>query len=65
MCLLVGVVVLFIHLGIDMKLAVLGMSIADGDIHAAGYTVLQAFEDNELNYLGFVLHKILHWVWSS
>jgi len=28
--------------------------------HSAGYSaVLRAFEDNELNYLGFVLHKIL------
>src|SRR5438067_6059770 len=61
MCLLVGVVVLFIHLGIDMKLSVLGMSIATmATFHAAGYgAVLRAFEDNELNYLGFVLHKIL------
>jgi O-antigen/teichoic acid export membrane protein len=61
MCLLVGVVVLFIHLGIDMKLSVLGMSIAVmATFHAAGYgAVLRAFEDNELNYLGFVLHKIL------
>jgi O-antigen/teichoic acid export membrane protein len=61
MCLLVGVVVLFIHLGIDMKLSVLGMSIATmATFHAAGYSaVLRAFEDNELNYLGFVLHKIL------
>ena len=28
--------------------------------HSAGYSaVLRAFEDNELNYLGFVLQKVL------
>src|SRR5437868_4841643 len=42
-------------------MSVLGMSIATmATFHAAGYSAaLRAFEDNELNYLGFVLHKLL------
>ena len=61
MCLLVAVIVPFLHLGTDVKMSVLGMSIATmATFHAAGYSaVLRAFEDNELNYLGFVLHKVL------
>jgi O-antigen/teichoic acid export membrane protein len=61
MCVLVAVVVLFLHVGTDVKISVLGMSVATmATFHAAGYSaVLRAFEDNELNYLGFVLHKIL------
>src|SRR5438477_12258067 len=61
MCLLVAVVVLLLHVGTDVKISVLGMSIATmATFHAAGYSAaLRAFEDNELNYLGFVLHKIL------
>src|SRR5207248_182343 len=61
MCLLVAVTVPFLHVGMDVKISVLGMSIATmATFHAAGYSaVLRAFEDNELNYLGFVLHKIL------
>jgi len=61
MCLLVAVIVPFLHVGTDVKLSVLGMSIATmATFHAAGYSaVLRAFEDNELNYLGFVLHKVL------
>src|SRR5438094_3438535 len=57
----VGVTVLFLHVGMDVKISVLGMSIATmATFHAAGYSaVLRAFEDNELNYLGFVLHKVL------
>src|SRR5436309_1440335 len=61
MCLLVAVTVPFLHVGMDVKISVLGMSIATmATFHAAGYSaVLRAFEDNELNYLGFVLHKVL------
>src|SRR5205814_7674789 len=61
MCLLVTIIVLFLHVGTDLKLSVLGMSIATmATFHAAGYSAaLRAFEDNELNYLGFVLHKLL------
>src|SRR5437016_1771982 len=61
MCILVAVIVPFLHVGTDVKLSVLGMSIATmATFHAAGYSaVLRAFEDNELNYLGFVLHKVL------
>src|SRR5437870_8306854 len=61
MCLLVALVVPFFHLGTDVKISALGMSIATmASFHASGYSaVLRAFEDNELNYLGFVLHKLL------
>jgi O-antigen/teichoic acid export membrane protein len=61
MCLVVGVVIPFLHVGTDVKMSVLGMSIATmATFHAAGYSAaLRAFEDNELNYLGFVLHKLL------
>src|SRR5437868_968952 len=61
MCLLVAVIVPFLHVGTAVKLSVLGMSIATmATFHAAGYSAaLRAFEDNELNYLGFVLHKVL------
>ena len=61
MCLVVGIVIPFLHVGTDVKISVLGMSIATmATFHAAGYSaVLRAFEDNELNYLGFVLHKVL------
>src|SRR6266480_609629 len=60
-CLLVALIVPFLHFGTDVKIAVLGMSVATmATFHAAGYgAVLRAFEDNELNYLGFVLHKLL------
>src|SRR5207248_10596408 len=45
MCLLVTVVVLFLHVGMDLKLSVLGMSIATmATFHAAGYSAaLRAF----------------------
>ncbi|PYJ71486.1 MAG: hypothetical protein DME75_07410 [Verrucomicrobia bacterium] len=58
---LVALVVPFFHLGTDVKISALGMSIATmASFHASGYSaVLRAFEDNELNYLGFVLHKLL------
>jgi O-antigen/teichoic acid export membrane protein len=61
MCLLVAIVVPFLHVGTDVKMSILGMSVATmATFHAAGYSAaLRAREDNELNYLGFVLHKIL------
>ena len=62
MFLLVGLIVaLFLHFGTDVKIALLVMTFATlATFHAAGYSaVLRAFEDNELNYLGFVLQKIL------
>src|SRR5207253_2137914 len=60
-CLLVALIVPFLHFGTDVKIAALVMSLATmATFHAAGYgAVLRAFEDNELNYLGFVLHKVL------
>jgi O-antigen/teichoic acid export membrane protein len=60
-CLLVALIVPFLHFGTDVKIAALIMSFATlATFHAAGYSaVLRAFEDNELNYLGYVLHKIL------
>jgi O-antigen/teichoic acid export membrane protein len=60
-CLVVGVIALFLPFGNDVKIAVMLMTLATlGTFHAAGYNaVLRAFEDNELNYLGFILQKIL------
>ena len=60
-CLLVALIVPFLHFGRDVKVAALVMSLATmATFHAAGYSaVLRAFEDNELNYLGFVLQKLL------
>lgn len=60
-CLIVALIVPFLHYGLDVKLAALGMSFATlATFHASGYSaVLRAFEDNELNHLGFVLHKLL------
>jgi len=60
-CLVVGVIVLFLPFGNDMKIAIMVMTLATlCTFHAAGYSaVLRAFEDNELNYLGFILQKIL------
>src|SRR5438132_2029200 len=60
-CLLVALIIPFLHFGTDVKIAALVMSLATmATFHAAGYgAVLRAFEDNELNYLGFVLHKVL------
>jgi len=60
-CLLVAFIVPFLHVGRDVKMSILGMSVATmAMFHAAGYSaVLRAFEDNELNYLGFVLHKVV------
>ena len=51
-----------------MKIAVMIMTLATlGTFHAAGYSaVLRAFEDNELNYLGFILQRFYSWLssWS-
>ncbi len=60
-CLLVALIVPFLHFGTDVKVAALVMSLATmATFHGAGYSaVLRAFEDNELNYLGFVLQTLL------
>jgi O-antigen/teichoic acid export membrane protein len=60
-CLLIALIVPFLHFGTDVRIAALVMSLATmATFHAAGYgAVLRAFEDNELSYLGFVLHKVL------
>ncbi len=60
-CLLVAIAVPFLHYGTDVKIAALIMSFATlATFHGAGYSaVLRAFEDNELNYVGFILQKIL------
>ncbi|MEO5717014.1 MAG: flippase [Chthoniobacterales bacterium] len=59
--LIVAAIVPFLHYGIDVKIAALVMSFATlATFHGAGYSaVLRAFEDNELNYVGFILQKIL------
>ncbi|PYK41010.1 MAG: hypothetical protein DME60_05560 [Verrucomicrobia bacterium] len=61
MCLLVGIVALFLPYHADVKIALILMTFATlATFHGAGYSaVLRAFEDNELNYLGFILQKIL------
>jgi O-antigen/teichoic acid export membrane protein len=63
-CFLVGVIALFLPFGNDMKLAVFLMTVATmATFHGAGYSaVLRAFEDNELNYLVFILQKIFLFV---
>lgn len=60
-CLLVALLVPFLRYGTDVKIAALIMSFATlATFHGAGYcAVLRAFEDNELNYIGFILQKIL------
>lgn len=60
-CAVVGVVVLFLPFRMEMKIALIVMTLATmATFHGAGYSaVLRAFEDNELNYLGFILQKIL------
>jgi len=59
--LLVALIVPFLHYGLDVKIAALVMAFAAlATFHGAGYSaVLRAFEDNELNYIGFILQKIL------
>ncbi|HEU0208545.1 MAG TPA: flippase [Candidatus Udaeobacter sp.] len=63
-CLLVGIVALFLPYHTDVKIALVLMTFATlATFHGAGYSaVLRAFEDNELNYLGFILQKILLFV---
>lgn len=60
-CLVVAVIVPFLHFSWEVKVSALLMSVATlATFHAAGYSaVLRAFEDNELNHLGFVLHKLV------
>src|SRR5947207_12265084 len=60
-CAIVGLVVLFLPFRMEMKIALIVMTLATmATFHGAGYSaVLRAFEDNELNYLGFILQKIL------
>lgn len=60
-CLVVGVIAFFLPYGNDVKIAVMVMTGATlATFHAAGYSaVLRAFEDNELNYVGFILQKVL------
>jgi len=60
MCLLVCLIVSFLHFGTDVKISVIVMSFATlATFHGAGYAaVLRAFEDNELVHFGFVLHKV-------
>jgi O-antigen/teichoic acid export membrane protein len=62
--LVVGVIAIFLPYGTDLKVAVVLMTLGTlATFHAAGYSaVLRAFEDNELNYLGFILQKILLFV---
>ena len=59
--LLVAAIVPFLHFGFDVKVAALLMSVATlATFHSAGYSaVLRAFEDNELNYIGFILQKVV------
>ncbi len=59
--LVVGVIAIFLPFRLDVKMAVLLMTLATlATFHGAGYSaVLRAFEDNELNYLGFILQKVL------
>jgi O-antigen/teichoic acid export membrane protein len=63
-CVVVGVIAIFLPYGTDLKIAVMLMTFGTlATFHAAGYSaVLRAFEDNELNYLGFILQKILLFV---
>jgi O-antigen/teichoic acid export membrane protein len=61
MCLLVCLLVPLLRLGTDVKIAAIIMSVAAlADFHSSGYgAVLRAFEDYELDRLGYVLHKLL------
>jgi O-antigen/teichoic acid export membrane protein len=62
--LLVGIIAFFLPYNAEVKIALLLMTFATlATFHAAGYSaVLRAFEDNELNYLGFILQKVLLFV---
>ena len=63
-CGVVGLVVVFLPFHSEMKIALMLMTFATlATFHGAGYSaVLRAFEDNELNYLGFILQKVLLFV---
>jgi O-antigen/teichoic acid export membrane protein len=63
-CAVVGLLVLFLPFRMEVKIALVLMTFATlATFHGAGYSaVLRAFEDNELNYLGFTLQKILLFV---
>jgi O-antigen/teichoic acid export membrane protein len=60
MCLLVCLIVPFLRLEPDVKIAAVIMSVATlANFHGAGYSaILRAFEDYEVDRLGFVLHKL-------
>ena len=60
-CFLVAVIAVFLPYRMEMKIALVLMTFATlATFHGAGYSaVLRAFEDNELNYLGFILQKVL------
>ena len=60
-CVVIGLIALFLPYRTDVKIALVLMTFATmATFHIAGYNaVLRAFEDNELNYLGFILQKIL------
>jgi O-antigen/teichoic acid export membrane protein len=62
--LIVGVIAIFLPYRMEVKIALMLMVFATlATFHGAGYgAVLRAFEDNELNYLGFILQKILLFV---
>jgi len=57
----IGVIAIFLPFRLEMKIALMLMIFATlATFHSAGYSaVLRAFEDNELNYLGFILQKVL------
>ena len=62
--LIVGVIAIFLPYRMEVKIALMLMMFATlATFHGAGYSaVLRAFEDNELNYLGFILQKVLLFV---
>jgi len=62
--LIVGVIAIFLPYRMEVKIALMLMIFATlATFHGAGYgAVLRAFEDNELNYLGFILQKVLLFV---
>jgi O-antigen/teichoic acid export membrane protein len=61
MCLLVCLIVPFLRLDNDVKIAAVMMSVATlANFHSSGYaSILRAFEDYELDRVGFILHKLL------
>jgi len=61
MCILVAALLPLVPLDTDVKIAAMIMSVATlANFQSAGYgAVLRAFEDYELDRLGYVLHKLL------